>query len=125
MDITPSVSQKTLLIRGYAPGGFRVNEEMREGGIVITANSCAVFDPAGFDAPDGVFFSPYAEIIAAHPVILIGAGAAFPAGAGELRALFARRYGKTPDVMDTGAACRTYNVLAGEERGVAAFLLPV
>jgi len=29
------------------------------------------------------------------------------------------------DVMDTGAACRTYNVLIGEERRVAAALLPV
>jgi uncharacterized protein len=28
------------------------------------------------------------------------------------------------DVMDTGAACRTYNVLIGEERRVAAALLP-
>ena len=29
------------------------------------------------------------------------------------------------DIMDTGAACRTYNVLIGEERRVAAALLPV
>ena len=29
------------------------------------------------------------------------------------------------DVMETGAACRTYNVLVGEERRVAAALLPL
>ena len=30
-----------------------------------------------------------------------------------------------PDPMDTGAACRTYNVLAGEGRAVAAALIAV
>jgi len=29
------------------------------------------------------------------------------------------------EAMDTGAACRTYNVLVGEERRVAAALLPL
>ncbi|MED5366456.1 MAG: Mth938-like domain-containing protein, partial [Pseudomonadota bacterium] len=29
------------------------------------------------------------------------------------------------DAMDTGAACRTYNVLLSESRRVAAALLPV
>ncbi len=29
------------------------------------------------------------------------------------------------DAMDTGAACRTFNLLRGEERRVAAALLPV
>lgn len=29
------------------------------------------------------------------------------------------------ELMDTGAACRTFNVLLGEERAVAAALLPV
>ena len=29
------------------------------------------------------------------------------------------------DIMDTGAACRTYNVLLAEGRRVAAALLPV
>jgi uncharacterized protein len=28
------------------------------------------------------------------------------------------------EAMDTGAACRTYNVLLGEDRRVAAALLP-
>jgi uncharacterized protein len=33
--------------------------------------------------------------------------------------------GISSDPMDTGAACRTYNVLAGEGRAVAAALIAV
>ena len=33
-----------------------------------------------------------------------------------------KRSGIVADAMDTGAACRTFNVLAGEERRVAAAL---
>ena len=36
-----------------------------------------------------------------------------------------RARGPVVDVMDTGAACRTYNVLLSEARRVAAALLPV
>ncbi len=36
-----------------------------------------------------------------------------------------RDHGIVADVMDTGAACRTYNILLAEDRRVAAALLPV
>ena len=35
-----------------------------------------------------------------------------------------REAGIVVDAMDTGAACRTYNVLLAEDRRVAAALLP-
>jgi uncharacterized protein len=35
-----------------------------------------------------------------------------------------RAQGVVIDAMDTGAACRTYNVLLAEDRRVAAALLP-
>ncbi len=36
-----------------------------------------------------------------------------------------RAIGLIVDIMDTGAACRTYNVLAGEGRRVAAALVAI
>jgi uncharacterized protein len=56
-------------------------------------------------------------------VVLLGA-AGLPAG--TLRALrpdFSRR-GVGLEAMDLGSACRTYNVLAQEDRAVAALLFP-
>jgi uncharacterized protein len=36
-----------------------------------------------------------------------------------------RSLGLAIEIMDTGSACRTYNLLIGEERRVCAALLPV
>ncbi len=59
-----------------------------------------------------------------EPRIVLLGGSGFDAGVVKLlrRALAARQAGL--EVMDLGAACRTYNVLAQEERAVAALLFP-
>ena len=56
-------------------------------------------------------------------IILLGTGVkqSFPHPR-LTRALMEKRIGL--EVMDTAAACRTYNILAGEGRSVAAALLP-
>ena len=57
-------------------------------------------------------------------VVLLGAAThARAAVTRELRANFASRQ-IALEVMDLGAACRTYNVLAQEDRAVAALLFP-
>lgn len=59
-----------------------------------------------------------------EPRIVLLGGSGFDAGSLKLlrRALAARQAGL--EVMDLGAACRTYNVLAQEGRAVAALLFP-
>lgn len=67
--------------------------------------------------------SHFAEIVAAAPeVVIFGSGPKlkFPHPA-LLRSLMAARIGV--ETMDTGAACRTFNVLAGEGRRVMAALI--
>ena len=65
-------------------------------------------------------------MFAAEPrieILLIGSGATFEMAPAVLRkALSARRI--AVESMDTGAACRTYNVLMAEDRRVAAALIP-
>jgi len=57
-------------------------------------------------------------------VLLVGCGPRFlPPPAGLVRAL--RESGIGLEWMDTGAACRTFNVLLAEERRVAAALIAV
>jgi uncharacterized protein len=64
--------------------------------------------------------------VAAHggvEILLLGLGRRMTMAARALR--FALRpEGIAIEPMDTGAACRTYNVLVGEERRVAAALIP-
>jgi uncharacterized protein len=67
----------------------------------------------------------FAPIIAAEPpveVLLLGCGASLHFLTLDLRSAL-RNHKVGCDVMDTGAACRTYNVLIAESRRVAAALI--
>lgn len=57
-------------------------------------------------------------------ILLIGAGPVFGPEPEGLRAAL-KAVGIALEWMDTGAACRTYNVLIGEGRRVAAALIAV
>jgi uncharacterized protein len=111
------------LIRSYAPGRIVTSHE--------TLLASAVIAPAAV-IPDWPPRSA-AELAMAHldallalepEVVLLGTGArlSFPDRA-LLAALMARGIGV--EVMDTAAACRTYNVLAGEGRRVVAGLIAI
>ena len=78
------------------------------------------FASSGFD---GLAESEFAALLAYEPeVVLFGTGAALRFPRPELtRALIDARVGL--EVMDTPAACRTYNILAAEGRSVVAALL--
>ena len=108
-------------IQGYAAGGFRVAGASYAGGVLVMPSGVAPWTAgpvADLTAEDFAAIGPEVE------VVLLGTGATMarpPRAVGE--ALKAR--GLTMDFMDSKAAARTYNVLAGEGRRVAAALLPL
>jgi uncharacterized protein len=57
-------------------------------------------------------------------ILLLGLGRTMGAIPRKLHSA-CRAAGIVLEPMDTGAACRTYNVLVGEDRHVAAALLPL
>ena len=112
-------------ILGYGPGwvglGHQGIAEKIEHSVVIGSGGekfdwqCARFE----DLTEAHF----SQLAASQPeLVIFGSGARlrFPPPA-FLRELMARRIGV--ETMDTLAACRTYNVLAGEGRRVTAALL--
>ena len=108
-------------ISGYGPGYIQVGTTRHAGGLVVLpdevvtgwAGSLAELAPSHFDT----------LLMRAPEIVLLGTGArlAFPSP-GLYAALIQAGIGV--EVMDTPAACRTYNVLAGEGRRVAAGLMP-
>ena len=62
--------------------------------------------------------------LALGAVVLCGSGKTADRPGADLRQAL-KNAGLNVDYMDTGAACRTYNVLMAEGRRVAAALLPV
>lgn len=118
-------------IQGYGDGGFTVSNQRHVGAIAILPFHTQAWDaPAD---PTGIgerHLQPIFDELAARPdgveIVLLGWGKAaplLPAALAPLRASLKAR-GVSLDGMDTGAACRTFNLLVGESRRVAALLLP-
>jgi len=110
-------------VTGYGPGWIEVNGERHPGALLVRPEGPVLpWAPAAFAA---IAREDVEAIGALDPeVVLLGTGAAqrFPHPA-LIAALTARRVGV--EAMDTGAACRTYNILMAEGRRVLAALLPI
>jgi uncharacterized protein len=121
MRFTEDSSSGINVIRAYGNGELRVNENLYRGGVILSA--ATVIADANVQNLDDLLAMDVSRALALEPeLVLLGTGArqVFPApsfGAQFLRA------GIGFEVMDTGAACRTFNVLVGEQRRVAAILL--
>ena len=109
------------VVRGYTPGRLRIGEqEYARSVIVSAARLIADWRPQHIGELTAADLEP---ALALKPqVLLLGSGARQVFPSPELLAqLYAARIGF--EVMDTAAACRTYNVLVGEGREVAAALI--
>jgi len=109
------------VVRAYAPGRIRIGDRDFETSLIVTATDLIEpWRPGRIAALEAADLEPVVAL--APEVLLIGTGSrqAFPDPA-VFAALHAARIGF--EVMDTRAACRTYNVLVAENRKVAAALL--
>jgi uncharacterized protein len=98
----------------------RVGSREYRASLVLTADTIADWPPAGFDALAEAHFAALLEL--APDVVLLGTGASIRFPHPRLvRALTEAGIGV--EVMDTPAACRTFNILVAEGRRVAAALL--
>ena len=109
------------LFTGYGEGYVMVNRQRYAQNLVVLGDRIVTdWQPGGFDDLTAEDFSRLAGLKA--EIVLLGTGARLRFPRPELtRALYAARIGL--EVMDLQAACRTYNILAAEERKVAAALL--
>jgi uncharacterized protein len=122
MEITPEIPHGRQVIESYGPGRFRISGVMHAGSVIVFPErtlAWPVSDMAALSADS------LAEVLAAEPsveILLIGCGPRLQPISGALRSRL-RAGGVGCDAMDTGAACRTYNVLLAEARRVAAALI--
>ena len=108
-------------VTGYGPGWIALNGEKLQHSLLITSTgerrdwSCQRFEDLG-----PAHFASLADLPVEMVIFGSGSRLRFPPPA-WLAPLMAKRIGL--ETMDTAAACRTYNILAGEGRPVAAVLL--
>jgi uncharacterized protein len=124
MGATSPVPPGRRVIESYGAGRFRVAGEVHHGAVLVLPDRVVAWSIIEIAAMTADSLAPILAVEPRPEILLIGCGSrtAFvpPALRQELRAA-----GITIDAMDTGAACRTYNVLVTEERRVAAALIAV
>jgi uncharacterized protein len=121
MKLSLDLPAQTNVIRAYAPGEIRVGETVYRANLILGPRTLIEgWRPARAEDLHPADLDP---ILTLKPeVILVGTGMRqqFP-DRQVLAALYAASLGF--EIMDTRAACRTYNVLVAEGREVVAALI--
>lgn len=122
MKFTQQHPEGVNVIRRYGPDFVVVGEREIRSSCIVTATTLADWAPRSVEELGLEHLIPLFDLNPEVVVLATGARQRFPRAA--LRAEFAtRKIGV--EVMEIGAASRTYNVLVSEERRVlAAILLP-
>ncbi len=111
------------VVQGFAGGGFSVDGGVYKA-LLLTPERADSWDPPELPALTVEHLAPLLSLEPPPEFILLGTGpsTAFPPR-GLIRALEARGIGLEP--MDSRAAARTWGMLRGEERWIAAAILPL
>ena len=112
------------VVQAYGDGGFRIAGTAYAGSILVFSERTEpwpVVDSAGITFET---LRPVVEEGERPDLLLIGCGATFGPPPKSLREAL-REAGIALEWMDTGAACRTFNLLLAEDRRIAAALIAV
>jgi len=121
MHIQLETGGQSNLIRAYTAGQITVNQVIYTHSLVVLpGHIVADWSPQTFAE---LTLAHFAALVPLHPeLVILGTGQRQRFPRAELLAPLAEA-GIGWEIMDTGAACRTYNILMGEGRNVAAALL--
>jgi uncharacterized protein len=122
MEITPEIPGDRQVIESYGEGRFRISGTPHSGSVLVFPDRTMPWSVRSMDA---LSMEALDLVTAAEPpveILLVGCGPRLALLPSPLRNALRER-GIGCDAMDTGAACRTFNVLLAESRRVAAALI--
>lgn len=123
-DITAAAPSGRQLIQRYGAHNFRIAGEIYHGSVIIFPETTISWDIVAYDDITVASLSALADAADDLEVLLIGCGARMGMPRADIRD-YLKEKGIVPEWMDTGAACRTFNVLLAEDRAVSAALIAV
>lgn len=118
-----NADRATKVIRAYAPGSINVSDTLLTKSFIVAADQL-VDDWPPQEFKDLTVEHLKAALALEPEILIIGTGKEQHFLPGELMAVLSKS-GMGLEVMDTAAACRTYNVLLSEDRKVVAALLMI
>ena len=121
MQISLDTGTGAYTIRSYSAGEIKINDRTLHHSLIVTPTQ--LIEPWAPNTLQELQISDLEVIVAMNPeIVLLGTGSQMLFPYPALLALFLERKIGI-EFMDTGAACRTFNVLTSEGRNVAAALL--
>jgi uncharacterized protein len=112
------------VVNAYGPGSFRISGVTYNGSVLVLADRTELLAAGSVADLQPDHLAPLMAAEVKPELLLVGCGKSIaPLPAPVRRELAAHRIGV--ELMDTGAACRTYHVLAAEQRRVAAVLIAI
>jgi uncharacterized protein len=122
MSAAPARYPGQAPIDAYGNGGFRFAGMSHRGSLLCLPSGIYAWDPR-----DPVDAASLDQVLAGGEkinLLLLGTGASQKLPDAAVRRAFAEAH-IALEAMDTGAACRTYNILLGEKRPIGAALMAV
>lgn len=123
MELTKPDASGRVLVKSYSVGRFLIGEDIYLEPVLLYGDTVHQLSVRSLNDLNELALAPLFQSKPPAEVLLVGAGSSHGLLTQELNKLLFR-FGIGVDVMNTGAACRTFNVLALEDRRVAAALLP-
>jgi len=117
----PSVVQ---IVRSYGPGRFVIGEREWREPVLVTPAATMPLGVTSVEAVTAETLAVLKTLAVPTELLVLGCGARAVFVAPDKRAAL-KAVGLGLEVVDTGSACRIYNVLVAEGRRVAAVLLPL
>ncbi len=112
------------VIRGFSGTAFRVADRIVPGGLWLTPETALDWDPPSIEALTADDLAPLLALDPPPEFLLLGTGPTMrrpsPVFVTKVEAL-----GFGVEAMDSKAAARAWNVLRGEDRWIAAALMPL
>ncbi len=123
MDITPVISSDRKVIQSYSADGFRISDADYRTSVFVLPGRVIAWEGEGDALNEAAAFDALLEHADDIEVLLFGTGKTARYPSADVRKTL-KGNGIVVEPMNTGAACRTFNVLMAEGRLVAAALLP-
>lgn len=124
MDVTPLIKANTQVIQSYGEGQIKVSGERYTSPIIVTPEKTTIW--GGVTSFEDLNLEIFQKLFEgkALDVCLLGTGETARFLSPDLRREL-KAHNLNVEIMNTGAVCRTYNVLIAEGRQIAAALFPI
>ena len=124
LDISPVNFEGRNIIQSYGNGKFQINDKQYDHSVFVFSDQIIPWAPID---TNNLIIDDFKKVLTVGPIVellLLGCGKTTCFLPLPLRDEL-KEMGLVLEPMDTGAACRTFNVLLGEDRRIAAALMLV